>query len=107
MHADHPTGAPIALSAIPRPRERRRKGVVSGQAKGKAAIYLRVSTEEQAEDGNSLESQEARCRALCEARGLTIVDTYLDAGYSGGTLERPDLIALRGAVKAGTTGVVV
>lgn len=95
------------LEAIPAPRQRRRKGVVSAQAKGKAAIYLRVSTEEQAEDGSSLESQEARCRALCEARGVTVVDIYRDAGYSGGTLQRPDLSALREAVKAGTIGVVV
>ena len=107
MQPNHPIGAPIALSAIPRPRQRRRKGVVSAQANGKAAIYLRVSTEEQAEDGNSLESQEARCRSLCEARGLTIVDTYADAGYSGGTLERPHLTELRKAVRAGTVGVVV
>jgi Resolvase, N terminal domain len=107
MQQDHPTEAPIALSSIPAPRQRRRKGTVSAQAKGNAAIYLRVSTEEQAEDGNSLESQHARCHALCEARGLTVVDNYLDAGYSGGTLERPDLSAMREAVKLGTIGVVV
>ena len=107
MQEDHPSEAPIALAAIPAPRQRRRKGALSAQAKGNAAIYLRVSTEEQAENGNSLQSQEGRCRALCEARGLTVLDTYLDAGYSGGTLERPDLSALRKAVKAGTIGVVV
>jgi DNA invertase Pin-like site-specific DNA recombinase len=107
MQQDHRTGAPIALSAIPTPRQRRRKGAVAAQAKGKAIVYLRVSTSEQAEDGNSIESQEARCRALCEARGLTVVDTFVDAGWSGGRLERPELSALREAVKASRASVVV
>jgi site-specific DNA recombinase len=95
------------LASIPEPRQRRRKGAVVAAAKRKAAVYLRVSTDEQVEDGSSLESQEARCRAMCVARGLEIAGIYADAGKSGGTLERPALAELRTAVQAGVVGVVV
>src|SRR3954452_17299763 len=95
------------LQNMPEPRKRRRKGVVSSEAAGKAVVYLRVSTDEQAADGNSLASQEARCRALCTARGLTIAAVYVDAGKSGGTLERDGLSELRATIRAGQAGVVV
>lgn len=50
-----------------------------------AVIYCRVSTERQAQDGVSLEAQEAKCRALCTARGLLVedADVLRDAGVSG------------------------
>src|SRR4051812_33885652 len=98
------------LAGIPEPRQRRRRGATAPAAEGKAAIYVRVSTAEQADpglNGGSLESQEARCRALCEARGLDVVRVFRDAGASGGTLERPELDALRAAVAAGEVAVVV
>jgi len=98
------------LAAIPEPRQRRRKGSTAPRAEGKAAVYIRVSTAEQADpglNGGSLESQEARCRALCEARGLEVVGTFTDPGASGGTLDRPGLDALRAAVAAGEVAVVV
>src|SRR3954447_26676964 len=98
------------LASIPEPRKRRRKGTTAPTAEGKAAIYLRVSTAEQADpglNGGSLESQEARCRALCEARGLEVVAVFTDAGASGGTLDRPALTELREAVAAGKVGRVI
>lgn len=98
------------VAAIPEPRKRRRRGAVAPRAEGKAALYLRVSTAEQADpglNGGSLESQEARCRALCEARGLEVARVFTDAGASGGTLERPGLDALRAAVAAGEVAAVV
>lgn len=56
----------------------------------KAAIYARVSTHEQVEN-YSIEVQLERARSYCESRGWTVYDEYVDAGYSGATLERPDL----------------
>lgn len=47
------------------------------------AGYLRVSTEEQAQEGVSLAAQEARVRAYCEMRGLDLLDLQVDAGVSG------------------------
>jgi site-specific DNA recombinase len=47
----------------------------------------------QARDGVSLDAQEERCRALCAARGLTVVGVRSDAGASGRSevAERPGL----------------
>src|SRR4051794_16340031 len=98
------------LSTIPQPRKRRRKGATAPRAEGKAALYVRVSTAEQADpglNGGSLESQEAKCRALCEARSLEVARVFIDAGQSGGTLERPALSDLRASVAAGEVAVVV
>lgn len=98
------------VSAIPEPRKRRRRGAAAPAAEGNAALYVRVSTAEQADpglNGGSLESQEARCRALCEARGLEVVRVFIDAGESGGDLERPALTALRDCVAAGEVAAVV
>lgn len=98
------------LASIPRPRQRRRKGTTAPTAEGNAALYLRVSTDEQANpglNGGSLESQEARCRSLCEARGLDVVRVFTDAGASGGSLERDGLSELRASVAAGDVAVVV
>src|SRR3954452_19256051 len=98
------------LAAIPQPRKRRRRGATAPNAEGKAALYLRVSTAEQADpglNGGSLESQEARCRALCEARGLEVVRVFIDPGQSGGTLDRPALTDLRASVAAGEVAAVV
>lgn len=45
--------------------------------------YARVSTEGQAVDGVSLDTQQARIRAWCEANGYTLVGLHVDAGLSG------------------------
>lgn len=98
------------LAAIPEPRPRRRKGATAPAAEGRAAVYVRVSTAEQSDpglNGGSLDSQAARCRALCDARGLDVAGVWTDAGASGGTLDRPGLTALRAAVAAGEVAVVV
>ena len=98
------------VAGIPQARKRRRRGNVAPAAEGMAAIYVRVSTAEQADpglNGGSLESQEVRCRALCEARGLEVVRVFVDAGHSGGTLERPLLEELRRCVAGGEVAAVV
>jgi DNA invertase Pin-like site-specific DNA recombinase len=55
----------------------------------RAIGYCRVSTQEQAERGMSLEAQEARIRAYATMRGLELVDVVIDPGVSAGryTLE--------------------
>ena len=44
--------------------------------------YCRVSTEEQALEGVSLDAQEARIRAYCAMRGLELAEVVIDAGVS-------------------------
>ncbi len=95
------------LSAIPAPRQRRRKGKAAPAAVGRAAVYVRVSTEDQTDNGESLASQEAACRAECAKRGLAVAAVYSDPGHSAGSLERPALDELRAAVAAGEVAAVV
>lgn len=51
------------------------------------AIYIRVSTLDQAREGHSLGEQEKRLRALAEAKGYTVYKIYSDAGISGKSAE--------------------
>lgn len=65
------------------------------------AIYPRVSTAEQAENGHSIDEQTERMKKYCEAMGWDNVRAYTDAGFSGGNMERPALQQLIRDVKAG------
>lgn len=47
--------------------------------------YVRVSSQEQADNGQSLEAQAERITAYCSLRNLDLVDLVVDAGVSGGT----------------------
>ena len=62
------------------------------------AIYCRVSTQQQAEHGYSLQTQIDACRKKAEELGATSIKEYVDDGYSGAYLERPKLDELRDAV---------
>ena len=53
------------------------------------AIYIRVSTQEQALEGYSIEEQQKRLLSFCEAKNLSVYKTYIDPGYSGSNLNRP------------------
>lgn len=57
--------------------------------------YCRVSTEEQAASGLSLEAQRERIAAYCAARGWELADVIVDAGASAATLERPGMVVVR------------
>lgn len=57
----------------------------------KVIIYVRVSTQEQAREGHSIPEQLERLKKYCEAMDWTIVETFIDPGYSGGSLDRPAL----------------
>lgn len=55
----------------------------------RAALYIRVSTQEQAQEGYSIGEQRERLIAYCKAHDWAIADIYVDGGYSGGNLSRP------------------
>ena len=54
------------------------------------ALYCRVSTDEQAHEGFSLESQLERLRSFCIVREWNIIAEYVDGGYSGRNIRRPE-----------------
>jgi len=50
------------------------------ERKLRAALYGRVSTDEQASEGQSIDAQLRITRAFAEARGWTVVKKYVDPG---------------------------
>ena len=59
------------------------------EASRRAALYVRVSTDEQAAEGYSLEAQKSILEDHCMAEGLEIAGVYEDDGYSGRNANRP------------------
>lgn len=78
-------------------------------ADDRAAIYTRVSTDEQAREGVSLQAQEARGRAYCELHGLVVERIYRDEAVSGSKplAERPQGAQLCAGVGAGLVQHVI
>lgn len=64
-----------------------------------AAVYIRVSTEEQAKEGYSISAQKEKLKAFCLSKGWKIYDIYIDEGYSGKNLNRPALKRLLSHIK--------
>lgn len=100
-HANRSKGA----AGEPQPARERRCG-----------IYTRVSTDEQAAiEYNSLQAQEEICKSYIAIRGAdpalerkwVHAETYSDAGFSGGTLERPAMQRLLADIETGKVDVIV
>src|SRR5215216_756004 len=72
----------------------------------RAAICVRVSTAKQ-EDGTSLQTQEAECRAYAVEHGYEVVATFSDV-YSGeDVFNRPGMTELRDLLRARSVDVVI
>ena len=64
--------------------------------------YIRVSTEKQANEGVSLEAQEAKIVTWCKTNGYELVKVYIDAGISGKRMDtRKELLAALASLKKG------
>lgn len=61
----------------------------------RVALYMRVSTQEQVENGNSLEFQKEKLEAYSKIHEYKIVGEYVDAGISGAKFNRPALDRLK------------
>lgn len=59
-----------------------------------AALYVRVSTDAQREEGYSIEAQEEMLRAYCVSRGIKAYELYVDGGFSGSHIDRPAMARL-------------
>ena len=66
----------------------------------KAIGYIRVSTEDQAREGISLDNQEAKIKAYATLNGLDLVEIVKDAGISGKTLNRPGIARVLKMIEA-------
>lgn len=75
----------------------------------RVGCYERVSTDEQAIHGFSIETQIDNLREYCEKAGLKLVDHYIDEGKSGSLppLKRPALQRLLEDVQAGKIDMIL
>jgi len=73
----------------------------------KAIGYVRVSTDEQAKEGVSLDNQKARIKSLCNAKDWELMEIYIDEGKSGKDLRREGVQKLIEDTKARKFDVVV
>jgi DNA invertase Pin-like site-specific DNA recombinase len=74
----------------------------------RVALYVRVSTDKQAEFGMSLDAQRAELERYCRDRNWTIAGLYIDGGFSGKNTDRPEFQRMIGAIHdGGIDGIVV
>lgn len=73
-----------------------------------AALYIRVSTEEQATEGQSVSAQIETLTQYCKLYNIEIVDVYKDLGISGkDTKNRPELIKMLKDARKGSFNLVL
>src|SRR5689334_4270835 len=67
------------------------------------ALYIRVSTTKQADEGYGLDAQRSELTAYCSAMGWNVsaAHVYVDAGVSGKSTDRPQFQAMMQAAQDG------
>lgn len=73
----------------------------------RAIGYVRVSTEEQARGGVSLDAQRDKIAAWANLTDAMLVDIVTDAGFSGSKMSRPGVAEVLRRVRAGEADCVV
>ena len=85
---------------------------MSTQRRLRCAIYTRTSSDEHLDqEFNSLHAQREACEAFIRSQSgegwQLLPEQYEDGGFSGGTMERPDLQKLLEEIKENRIDVVV
>ena len=60
----------------------------------KVAIYVRVSTTNQVEEGYSIDEQKDKLSSYCDIKDWNVYKIYTDGGFSGSNTDRPALESL-------------
>ena len=71
------------------------------------ALYARVSTGMQAEEGKSLDAQIAEMREFAAMRNWKVVTEFVDAGETGTDLDRPGLMSALEAAEKGAYDILL
>lgn len=71
------------------------------------ALYLRVSTDAQYEEGYSIEAQMKKLEQWCRLHDVKNYEFYIDGGYSGSNLKRPQMERMLADIRAGLVEAVV
>ncbi len=75
--------------------------IVRTMRRVKVVLYVRVSTDKQAEFGMSLDAQTAELERYCGERDWDIADTFIDGGFSGKDTDRPAFKRMMQRIKEG------
>jgi DNA invertase Pin-like site-specific DNA recombinase len=73
----------------------------------KAIAYVRVSTDQQADRGVSLEAQTEKVRAMAVVKEAELLEVIVDAGESAKSLQRPGMARLLALVDSRAVDVVI
>ena len=73
----------------------------------KAALYIRVSTDAQCEEGYSVDAQKEMLEAYCRSKGWKTYEFYIDGGFTGSNIDRPAMQRMIEEVKGGQISAVV
>lgn len=73
----------------------------------RTALYIRVSTEDQAREGYSIQAQKNKLEAYCVSQGWDIAGFYVDDGYSAKDLQRPEMKRMIKHIKQGLIDCVL
>ena len=73
----------------------------------KALGYIRVSTEDQAREGISLDNQEAKIKSYASLHDLELMEIIRDEAASGKTLDRPGMVRLLEKMETGKVDAVI
>ena len=73
----------------------------------KAALYIRVSTDAQYEEGYSVEAQKQKLEQYCKLKDITDYEFYIDGGWSGSNIDRPEIKRMIDEIVGGKVGAVI
>lgn len=94
------------MARIARNRNKTQQMAIPAQA-ARVALYLRVSTETQADNGMGLDAQRSALLARCKREAWEDYTEFVDAGISGKSTDRPAYQAMMDAARAGAVQVVM
>ncbi len=64
------------------------------------ALYVRVSTDAQAEEGYSIDAQKEMLLGYCKSKQIENYEFFIDGGFSGSNIERPEMSRLIEKIKS-------
>ena len=67
----------------------------------KTALYIRVSTDYQFEEGYSVEAQKEKLEQYCKLKDITDYEFYIDGGWTGSNIDRPEMRRLIDNIEKG------
>lgn len=71
------------------------------------ALYIRVSTDAQYEEGYSVDAQKEKLEQYCKLKDITDYEFYIDGGWSGSNIERPEMRRMIDNIKKKQVSAVI